>query len=277
MSWLKKLGWVGVAAFMAVGLGGCVTQWQRGGEADQYALKFQRTNTAPREGVTQIVPEAVRPGDILFSAERGQNSIGVRLFNNASISHAFIALENNMIAESIGTGVRIMPLAEAIASSNLVAVYRHPDIVAADAVKMSAFANSLNGSKYNYAGILKQAPYSILRKVCELPVNPTMIRSYCLSSMATLMVSPFKSDRYFCSQFVVEAFNFAGKPLTSVNPEWVNPSDLLHMREDDIPSIKPQVELTYVGHLACTPSVWNLSCSGQNEPEVAPTKMRLAR
>lgn len=267
MRWFKKLGQYLVGALLLVGLSGCVTQWQKETDEGLYELRFQRTNTAPREGVKRIDAKDVRPGDILFSAERGRNSLGVRLFNNASISHAFIALGNNLIAESIGSGVRIITLDEAIEHSNLVAVYRHPDIELDDVAKMSAFADSLKGSKYNYAGILKQAPFSMLRKVCELPINPTMIRSFCMNSMATLVISPFKSDRYFCSQFVVEAFNFAGKPLTSVNPEWVNPNDLLHMREDDIPSIKPQVELAYVGHLQCAKSVWNMKCEEQDKNE----------
>ncbi|MBP6344639.1 YiiX/YebB-like N1pC/P60 family cysteine hydrolase [Neisseriaceae bacterium CLB008] len=265
MSWFQKIGRVALAMVLTASLAGCVTQWERTSGEELYALKFQRTNTAPREGVKPIEAKDVRPGDILFSAENGTNSIGVRLFNNASVSHAFIALNNNLIAESIGTGIRIIPLAEAIETSTLVAVYRHPDLVSADVAKMVAFADSHEGSKYNYGGILKQAPFSVLRKVCELPVNPRMIRSVCLSSMATIMVSPFKSDRYFCSQFVVEAFNFAGKPLTKANPEWVNPNDLLHMREDDIPSIKPNVELTYVGHLQCSESVWNMKCMAQGE------------
>ena len=252
---------------VVLSVSGCVTQWQKETGGDYYALKFQRTNTAPREGIKRIAVEDVRPGDILFSAERGRNSLGVRFFNNASISHAFIALSDNLIAESVGAGVRVITLDEAIEHSNLVAVYRHPDVVPEDVTKMVAFADSLNGSKYNYSGILKQAPFSILRKVCELPVNPTMIRSFCLSSMATLVVSPFKSDRYFCSQFVVEAFNFAGKPLTSANPEWVNPNDLLHMREDDIPSIKAKVALTYVGHLQCAKSMWNMKCEEQDEAD----------
>lgn len=277
MAWLNALGRLCVAGVLLLALSGCVTQWQKDEGEELYGLKFQRTNTAPREGIKRIVAEDVRPGDILFSAESGRNSLGVRFFNNASISHAFIALENNLIAESIGTGVRILPLAEAIETSNLVAVYRHPDVVSADVAKMSAFADSLAGSKYNYVGILKQAPFSVLRKVCELPVNPTMIRSFCLSSMATLVISPFKSDRYFCSQFVVEAFNFAGKPLTTANPEWVNPNDLLHMREDDIPSIKPQVELSYVGHLQCSQSVWNMKCAEQDEADGASVRVGLAK
>ncbi len=268
MSWFKKMAQACMAMVLVLSLTGCVTQWQKDEGERQYALKFQRTNTAPREGIKRIVVEDVRPGDILFSAEKSRNSLGVRFFNNASISHAFIALDNELIAESIGSGVRVITLQEAIEHSNLVAVYRHPDVGPAEVAKMVAFADGLDGSKYNYSGILKQAPFSILRKVCELPVNPTMIRSFCLSSMATLVVSPFKSDRYFCSQFVVEAFNFAGKPLTTANPEWVNPNDLLHMREDDIPSIKSQVELAYVGHLQCAKSMWNMKCEEQSD-EVA--------
>lgn len=71
------------------------------------------------------------------------------------------------------------------------------------------------------------------------------------------------NKRLFCSQFVIEAFNRAGKPLTTAKPQWVDPSDILHMREDDIATISPVAKLHYIGHLQCTPSLWNTRCHAQ--------------
>ena len=81
------------------------------------------------------------------------------------------------------------------------------------------------------------------------------MRHLCLNALATITVPALGSKRLFCSQLVIEAFNRAGKPLTTVQPQWVDPSDILHMREDDIATIAPVAKLQYIGHLQCTPSI----------------------
>lgn len=246
---------------LTVVLAACAAKWEK--EGDHYELNLQRTSTVPKDGVKTIQTVELEAGDILFSSATSAQSIGIRLFNNAPISHSFIYLGDGMIGEAVGSGVQVIPLEEALEHANLVAVYRYPGLTSEDVVKMREFATELDGSKYNFVGIAKQMPYSLTRKACELPVNPSFIRRACLNSMGYLFVSPLRSERYFCSQFVVEAFNVAGKPLTHKNPEWVSPADILHMREDDVPSIRSKVELSYVGHLACSVSIWNSSCKVQ--------------
>ena len=54
---------------------------------------------------------------------------------------------------------------------------------------------------------------------------------------------------WFCSEFVSEAFVRAGHPLTLAQAAWISPSDLLHMREGDVATFKPETQLQYVGHL----------------------------
>jgi hypothetical protein len=61
-----------------------------------------------------------------------------------------------------------------------------------------------------------------------------------------------RNDRFFCSQLVLQAYQEAGLPLTTVNPLLVSPADLLHMREGDVPSVKTEQALQYVGHLKLT-------------------------
>ena len=80
-----------------------------------------------------------------------------------------------------------------------------------------------------------------------------------------ITVPALGGERLFCSQFVIEAFNRAGKPLTSAKPQWVDPSDILHMREDDIATISPVAKLQYIGHLQCSPSLWNASCQANKQ------------
>jgi len=82
---------------------------------------------------------------------------------------------------------------------------------------------------------------------------PTPVRHYCVSGMAMVQLGVSRNDRFFCSQFVLEAFNQAGAPITAADPRWVSPADLLHMREGDVPSIPAHQPLRYVGHLKYQP------------------------
>nr|WP_303802244.1 hypothetical protein [Snodgrassella alvi] len=243
----------------------CTAQFQRvpdgSGKKKHVALKFQRQNTAPKTGVVLVQPMDLQSGDILFSADSGLNSRVLRLFGNTSVSHAFLYLGDGEIAEAVGSGVHIMSLAESVDESPLLVVYRHPQLNDLQAEKIREFARAEAGGKYNYMGIIKQAPYTVTRKVCELPVIPRAFRHLCLNTMAVVQVTPFSSDRYFCSQLVVAAYNYAGLPLTETPAEWVAPGDLLHMRAGDIPSVVPVYPLHYIGHLRCKTSLWQRNCS----------------
>ena len=61
-----------------------------------------------------------------------------------------------------------------------------------------------------------------------------------------------RSHAFFCSQFVLEAYRQAGAPLSDVDPRWVSPADLLHMREGDVATLAASRPLRYVGHLKYT-------------------------
>ena len=70
---------------------------------------------------------------------------------------------------------------------------------------------------------------------------------------AMVQLGGSRNDQFFCSQFVLEAYNQAGLPVTTADPRWVSPADLLHMREGDVPSIPSTQPLRYVGHLKYNP------------------------
>ena len=249
----------------------CATEWRvRRSENGKPALRLQsvRNSTLPENGLVFIQPSDLRAGDILFSSEGSIRSLGIRVFSNAAVSHSFIYLGEGKIAEAVGSGTRIRPLADALKETNLTVAFRRPDLTAADIQAIIAFAEEKNGSGYNHFGIALQAPFSLARNACELPVIPRAIRHLCLNALATITVPALGNKRLFCSQFVIEAFNRAGKPLTTAKPQWVDPSDILHLREDDIATIAPVAKLHYIGHLQCTPSLWNTSCQAQ--PPSAP-------
>ena len=254
-------------------LSACATEWHvRQRENGKAALRLQsvRNSTLPENGLVFIQPSDLRAGDILFSAEGSIRSLGIRVFSNAAVSHSFIYLGNGNIAEAVGSGTRIRPLADALQETNLTVAFRRPDLTDNDIQAIIAFAEEKNGSGYNHLGIALQAPFSIARNACELPVIPRAVRHLCLNALATITVPSLGNKRLFCSQFVIEAFNRAGKPLTTARPQWVDPSDILHLREDDIATIAPVAKLHYIGHLQCTPSLWNISCQAQSKPSTPP-------
>ncbi|MCY1505327.1 hypothetical protein D9M68_395370 [compost metagenome] len=91
------------------------------------------------------------------------------------------------------------------------------------------------------------------RRLCELPLIPSAVSSYCITGMAMVQLGASRNDQFFCSQFVLEAYRQAGAPITDADPRWVSPADLLHMREGDVPSIAATQPLRYVGHLKYNP------------------------
>lgn len=258
MKWNKL-----AALCAAVWLSACATEWQKGHAEDGrdvMRLHTVRNSTLPESGMIKIGEQDLQAGDILFSSEASVQSLGIRLFSNAAVSHVFLYLGDGEIAEAVGAGVRIRRLGEALKESNLTAAFRRPDLTEENIAALRDFARQQNGRHYNFLGIVKQVPYSLARNACELPVIPRRIRRFCLNTMAAVMIPSFGNRRFFCSQFVIEAFNRAGKPLTSKLPEWLDPADILHMREGDVATFTPKARLNYVGHLQCSTSIWNADC-----------------
>lgn len=261
----------------AVWLSACATEWQKGHAEDGrdvMRLHTVRNSTLPESGMIKIGEQDLQAGDILFSSEASVQSLGIRLFSNAAVSHVFLYLGDGEIAEAVGAGVRIRRLDEALKESNLTAAFRRPDLTEGNIAALRDFAHQQNGRRYNFLGIVKQVPYSLARNACELPVIPRRIRRFCLNTMAAVMIPSFGNQRFFCSQFVIEAFNRAGKPLTSKSPEWLDPADILHMREGDVATFTPKARLNYVGHLQCSTSIWNADC---HENTALPLSARQAK
>jgi hypothetical protein len=93
------------------------------------------------------------------------------------------------------------------------------------------------------------APFAIERRICELPLIPGVIREACLKGIAQIQLGAMRDNSFFCSQLVVAAYAAALTPLVETDPRFVSPGDLLHMRENDVPSLTPKERLVYVGHL----------------------------
>jgi len=244
---------IGVLAAAVALLGGCATGLTVTAEEDAAAagkrLAMQSQWLEPRNGGRLVNAAELQPGDIMLSAAASATSLGIRLFTLAPVSHAALYVGQGQVAEAVGSGVRLRPVAAVIDEEVVVVVLRHPGLAAAQQEKMRAFALTTVGSRYDHVGVLLQAPVSLQRRVCELPLLPSTVRDYCIRGVAAINLGAARNDGFFCSQFVLEAYKRADLPLTSANPRWLSPSDILHMREGDVPSVKSLQSLEYVGHL----------------------------
>jgi hypothetical protein len=208
----------------------------------------------PANGGQRIAPADLQAGDIILSNTNGIVSAGIRVMTVAPVSHAALYLGDGQIAEAVGAGTRIRSTADFMADESTIVAFRHPGMRPEHAEVMRGFARQHDGKKYNVVGIVLQAPFTIQRQYCELPLIPGLVRDFCIRGLAAVQLGAARNDRFFCSQFVLEAYHQAKLPLTSADPLLVSPADLLHMREGDVPSVRTEQALQYVGHLKAGPA-----------------------
>ena len=231
----------------------CATQVDFAPEPGQPALRVQqRLLLTPANGGVQITPTDLRPGDIVLSSTNGIVSMGVRMITVAPVSHAALYLGDGTFVEAVGAGVRTRSTQEYMDGESTIVAFRHPGMGEPHVGALSEFSRLHVGKKYNTAGIVLQAPFSIGRQYCELPLIPGLVRDFCIRGLAAIQLGAIKNDRFFCSQFVLEAYRHAKLPLTTADPRLISPADLLHMREGDVPSVRTEQALQYVGHLKTT-------------------------
>ncbi|ARU06364.1 hypothetical protein CCO03_18370 [Comamonas serinivorans] len=229
-------------------LSGCATQWQ-GGEQGLPRLVVQNKALTPDNGGREARVEDLQAGDILLSAGSGLNAVSIRVSTLSPVSHAALYLGEGRVIDAVGSGVREVPLDVFVDEASAVVAFRHPGMRPDHLPALTAFAQDQVGQPYNLTGIVLQAPFTLERRLCELPVLPGPVRDFCLRGIALIQLGVGPSDRFFCSQLVLEAYRRAGLPLTDADPRLATPVDLLHMREGDVPSVRTHQALRYVGHL----------------------------
>jgi hypothetical protein len=233
---------------------GCATRFSDPTGHTPPGLQVQnRLLLTPANGGKSIRANDLRAGDIVLSSTHGITSLGIRVLTIAPVSHAALYLGNDQVAEAVGSGIRIRNTADFIAGESTIVAFRHPQLSPEQAIALRQFAESQDGKKYNTLGIVLQAPFTLQRQFCEIPLVPSLVRDACIRGLAAIQLGAARNDRFFCSQFVLEAYQRAQLPLTSANPLLVSPADLLHMREGDVPSVRTEQALQYVGHLKSGP------------------------
>jgi len=167
----------------------------------------------------------------------------------APVSHAALYIGDGEIAEAVAPDVRIRALDELLADEVVVMVFRHPGLTAEHARSMRGYVNGRAGSRFNFFGVAIHAPYSVTRKVCELPLMPASVRDICIRSIGGVFHIATSREQMFCSQLVLQAYQHAGLSITDTDPRLLSPADILHMREGDVPSVRIHQPLRQVGYL----------------------------
>jgi cell wall-associated NlpC family hydrolase len=202
---------------------------------------------APNQGGMSIGTSALQNGDIILSTSSGLVSGGIRLFSGAPVSHAALYIGNGQVVEAVGEGVVLHQLEEALSDDVVAVAFRHPGLGETQALMVRDFAGRQLGSKYNYWGIVRQAPFSVDRRLCEL--LPERARERCQRGLARIYLGTPSNDAFFCSQLIAAAYAHAGVPLAAAEPQWLSPGDLARMRPEDVPAFPIARPLEYVGHL----------------------------
>ena len=227
----------------------CTTDMKLDPRQGSPRVNVQNKSLDPSNGGELVSEKALRAGDIILSAASGINSVGIRAITLSPVSHAALYVGKGQVIEAVGSGVRQRSIQEFIAEEATIAAFRHPKLDGVQTALIQKFAAQHVGTKYNTAGIVLQAPFTLERKLCELPIMPALVRDACIRGVAAIALGPVPHDQFFCSQFILEAYKAAGLPLTDADSRLVTPGDLLHMRQGDVPSIKIHQALQYVGHL----------------------------
>jgi Permuted papain-like amidase enzyme, YaeF/YiiX, C92 family len=257
MNHFKRLGALALTLLVCA----CATDVKIRADNPMPTLAFQNLSLNPAlnpaNGGLLVDASALQPGDIILTADNGLKSSGIRLITLSPVSHAAVYMGRldgvDMVAEAVGEGIRQRTVADLVAEESTIVAFRHPQISATHVDRMNVFMTKHVGQKYNYLGVMLQAPFAIERRACELPLVPSLVRDFCLRGVAAVQLGLGRNDQFFCSQFVLEAYRSAGLALTDADPRLFSPGDLLHMREGDVPSVRIHQALQYVGHLKSPP------------------------
>lgn len=184
----------------------------------------------PGVGGMSIGVDALQAGDIIVSTARHAVSYAIRAGTLSAVSHAMLYVGDGKVVEAVGSGVREVPIVDAVADAILAVAYRDSRVTAELAQAIVDYATSRVGNPYNYAGVAFTG-YRILQ-----PLPARLIDG--IANRLGLEVG--QAGAAYCSELVMEAFENAGIPLVASRPATSTPDSLTQLSHS---------VLSYVGHL----------------------------
>jgi len=195
----------------------------------------------PGAGGQSILVDACEKGDIILSTTNAPESRLIRFGMGSEISHAGLYLGGGEMAEAVASGVRIarVEAAQMDNHTTVMVAFRYPGLTPAQQDRIAGFARGQVGRRYDYVGIVRQAPFQLAQHWCRALEGSAAER--CRRWTGKVFLGTSGNDTFFCSELVVAAYQAAGVPLTAEMPSWTSPEDLreLHLSR----------RLGYVGHL----------------------------
>jgi hypothetical protein len=192
-------------------------------------------------GGRSITADALEPGDLILSTTEEDISRVIRAATNSPVSHSAVYVGNNQVVEAISDGVILRGLDTALQDDSLAVAYRHRDMTPQKAEQMVQFLRDQARQRRTYDtwGLIQVAPGQLARAICNRLEDEA--RQRCLAGASRLRVGTNNEDAFFCSELVLEALSRVGLSISSVEPSWSSPDQVLELHYNGL--------LDYVGHL----------------------------
>ncbi len=179
-----------------------------------------------------IAPAALQPADIIVSAGTGTVSAVIRAGTGSEVSHAALYVGGETVVEAVGEGVVRRSLGASLSEHYLAVAYRVAGITPRQAQAVVNAAAGFRGA-YDTAGAAGAG-------LANRPVVCVLV--FGIVPCATASMGGFKSsDKFYCSQLVLEAFRRAGASFITDNPNTSTPQTIVNAYS--------RSRLMYVGHL----------------------------
>jgi cell wall-associated NlpC family hydrolase len=182
-----------------------------------------------------IADSALQAADIIVSAGIGAVSTAIRYGTASDVSHAALYIGDGEVIEAIGPGVMERPLNKSLDDHSLAVAYRARGMTPSAAAIIVHFAEQRKGKKYDTAGAAAAGARNPFVCVVVMGIAP------CAAARAGKFKS---SDKFYCSQLVLEAYRRAGVSFITQDPNTSQPEDMVTAYSKD--------KLLYVGHLVST-------------------------
>jgi uncharacterized protein YycO len=182
-----------------------------------------------------IADAALQPADIIVSTASGAVSGGIRFGTTSQVSHAALFAGSGQVIEAVGEGVLLRSLNASLSNHYLAVAYRVRGMNPGTASRIVQFARHWVGRKYDTLGAAAAGTRArVGSAVCVVVFG--------IVPCGAARAGAFKSsDKFYCSQLVLEAYRQAGASFVQQNPNTSYPQDIV--------TAYSHGKLQYVGHL----------------------------
>lgn len=189
-----------------------------------------------RGGGVCLADTALEPADIIVMAGTGAVSTAILWFGPdgapSDVSHAALYVGKGEVIEAVGQGVVQRSLGKSLDEHYLAVSYRVRGMNPSAAAQIVHIASQWKGRKYDTLGAAAAGARNPL--VC--------VRVFGIVACGIARAGGFKSsDKFYCSQLVLEAYKRAGVSFITQDPNTSEPQDIVTAYSRD--------KLMYVGHL----------------------------